>query len=215
MYSDATYMSTDVLHFTAVRLRIPFFRDTTLTLLHTTEDEGIAFFRKLGHRSPSDAATHPRKTESSYIYGLNYILYLRDVSVRHVNMNSGIHYPMVAGDKTAGSLSLSLTYIYGRGLERVDLWHASPIQRYGAVLGNSRILPNQCRKSYLVSAKLLNCCVLWNNVTSMLYAYVIPVPGTSYRIAIEKFAYDETACCYEHRLLIIVSKKAHKYARFL
>jgi len=39
----------------------------------------------------------------------------------------------------------------------------------------------------------------------MLYAYVIPVSPTSYRIYIEKFAYHETACCYEHRVLIIVS----------
>jgi hypothetical protein len=49
----------------------------------------------------------------------------------------------------------------------------------------------------------------------MLYAYVIPVPATPHRIYIEKFAYHETACCYEHRVLIIVSKKAHKYAQFL
>jgi hypothetical protein len=42
----------------------------------------------------------------------------------------------------------------------------------------------------------------------MLYAYVIPVPATSYMIYIEKFAHHETACCYEHRVLIIVSKKS-------
>jgi hypothetical protein len=86
------------------------------SLLHTT-----AIFRKLGHRSPSDAVTYIRKTESSQFHGLSYILYLRGVSVRHVNTNSGIHYPLVSGDKTAGALGLSLTYIYGRGLECVDL----------------------------------------------------------------------------------------------
>ena len=50
----------------------------------------------------------------------------------------------------------------------------------------------------------------------MLYAYVIPVPATSYMIYIEKFAYHETACYYEYPVLIIVCpKKAHKYAQVL
>ena len=87
------------------------------SLIHTSEDKGTAILRKLRHRSPSDAAIYPRKTESSVLYGLSYILHLRGVSVRHVNTNSGIHHPMVSGDKAAGALGLSLTYIYGRGLE--------------------------------------------------------------------------------------------------
>jgi len=48
----------------------------------------------------------------------------------------------------------------------------------------------------------------------MLYAYVIQVPATSYRIYIEKFAYHETSCCYKHRVLIIVSKKPIKMPNF-
>jgi hypothetical protein len=82
-----------------MRLRIPLFRDTTLTLLLNTEDDGTALFRKLGHRSPTDAATHPRKTESSDIYGLSYVLYLRDVSVGHVNTNPMITIRWLPGTK--------------------------------------------------------------------------------------------------------------------
>jgi hypothetical protein len=99
--------------FTSVWLRIPFFWDTTL-ILYSTPDwmKALLSVENSGTDHPV-TQRHPRKTESSDLYGFSYSLYLRGVSVRHVNTNSGIHFPRVSGDKTAGALRLSLTYIYG------------------------------------------------------------------------------------------------------
>ena len=122
------------------------------SLLHTSEDKALQSFENSG-------TDHPDGILRSLWVELH--LYLRGVSVRHVNTNSGIHYPMASGDKPAGALGLSFTYIYDRGLECVDLYACVP---YTTSWSSSRqfwnftqpIQPtNQCRETYFVSEILL------------------------------------------------------------